>query len=283
MLDDFDFYMRKWTNAECHAVLRDALLVLDSYGETGTMTAVAQQLEDADGRSGNDIMDIIQGIILDGLQGALLQFDLRMSGTVQDLSLILRGFQTLTTSEEHEYIIAVLDVGDEPFDAINDLLEYCDVNAMLAWQQCVDVYTNVSNGLLLRLRAVHESALANESVYVDPVTTEQQTRFQRLRYFFGKYPESLAYKAIVAREVVTGLPLQTLLGMFRIPLAMLETQQPLIIASSLLGLVMISDTPTDRIMSVAKDAIDDIWFDRVTIDVIEKALDTMALDIGRSA
>lgn len=283
MFDDLDFYLKKWTNPIRQAVIKDALLVLDQYGETGTQTAIALQLENSSSFNPSENLASIDAVLLDGLKGVLLKMNTNIDGSIQDLTLILRGLYTLTTIEDHDYILNEIGLGGEPVDIITNLLEFVDFNAALAWQNCINVYTNIPDGLINRLRAVHEEAIANEAVNPEPITTEEQSRFARIRFFLGKYTESLAYKMVVEDRVPIGLPMQTLLGMYRSALLLLDPQQPLIMASSLIGMVMMSDTTPDRIMSVAKDTVDDIWSDRSIIEAVEKAMDTMALDVGRSA
>lgn len=283
MFDDLDFYLKKWTNSIRQAVIKDALLVLDQYGETGTQTAIALQLENSSSFSTSENLASIDAILTDGLKGVLLQMNINIDGSIQDLAMILRGLYTLTTIEEHDYILNEISLGGEPVDIITNLLEFVDFNAALAWQNCVNVYTNIPDGLINRLRTTHEAAIANESANPEPITTEEQSRFARIRFFLGKYTESLAYKMVVEDRVPVGLPMATLLGMYRSALLLLDVQQPLIMASSLIGMVMMSDTTPDRIMAVAKDTVDDVWADRVIIEAVEKAMDTMALDVGRSA
>lgn len=274
MYDSLEFYLSKWTNPTKKAIVNDALNVLALYSETGTAEAIGLRLENSSVFTAQENMDAIESCLLDGLRNVLLAMNLSLNGTVQDLAKILRGFHTLTTWEDHETIVNEINLGGDPFEIINSLLEMVDFEASVAWQSCITFETLISDGLLIRLREVHDSVLAMESEMPEPISEAKQARYNRLRNFFGKYPECVGYQ-LLQDGVSPGLPLSTLLNLSRTRLLQTDENQTTVLASSVISLVLMSDTADSNIIGVARELVDDIWIDNQTIQSVTTAIDSI--------
>lgn len=274
MYDSLEFYLSKWTNPSRKATIHEALNVLSLYGETGTSAAIALRLENSSVFTTQENMDAIESCLVDGLKNVLLAMNLSLNGSVTDLAKILRGFHTLTTWEDHDTIVNEIDLGGDPFEIISNLLELVDFEASIAWQQCVTFETLISDGILVRLREVHDSILATEAVMPEPISEAKQTRFNRLRNFFGKYPECIGFE-LLKEGVSPGLPLSTLLNLSRARLLQTDENQTTVLAASVISLVLMSDTADTNIIGVARDLVDDIWIDNQTIKSVTTAIDSI--------
>lgn len=276
MRDTLEFYLSKWTNPVRKAVIHDALNVLDMYGEVGTSTAIALRLENSPAYTTQENMDAIDSALTDGLRNVLLALNLNITGSVSDLANILRGLHTITTWEDHDTIINEIDLGGDPFEIIMELLELVDLEASIAWQHCVTFETIIADGLLERIRSVHQSILANEDAIPDPVDAQKETRNELLRQFILKHPECIAYKHL-KDGFAPGLPIHFLLQLSRHDLLIMDDTQALVIGASIISLVLFSDTPEDKIITVARELVEDIWIDDRLIKAIIAAIDHLGM------
>lgn len=275
MYEKLETLLSKWTNPTRKAIIMDAFRVLEIYQTSAAIETVNLRLEEYASYTTDENLDAIDSCLRDALGSVFASMNLNIQGEVAELAHLARAFNTLVEYSDHDSITNRIDLGGDPFDIIYDLLEIVDVEASLLWMQLITPYVLIPDGLLLRLREIHALAVANESAEIVPPSPAMDTRFHRIRSFLGAFPESLAKTLIVDEAMLPNLPLSTLVSLTRERFLLMDVAQPHVLATSLLGLVLISDTAEDRIVGVAKDLVDDIWIDNAVIDTVLGAINSV--------
>lgn len=280
MFEKLENYLNQWVDEGKADYYLSALECLQSYGFVAAWTEISDMLEGEVNLPVSAILDNLEVIIQVGMDRVLAEHAISAhEGSLRVKTQILNGLKMLSEDERHQEIIDICDNGEDVVHQLSDLLALVDQEAGSSWVDYADQFTFVSNGLISRLREVHEQALTNQEDSPAMVSPEKQLRFQKLRVFIGKNPESLAAKAILEDSTPIGLPLQTLLNTYGETIESYDTKLPLLVAISLVGLVLLSDTPMDRLANTAKDLIDDYFADIDFVSQVAEAMDPILNEV----
>lgn len=282
MHEKFKSFLDKWVDPVKADLYLSALECLESYGYVQTASELMLLLDTATETPVSDILDVAHILINDGLDFVLREHSLVIDGDVRERTLLLNALQSLVTDERHEAILDIIDNKEDNVEKLADLFEFVDIEAANSWADVISSFVHIPDGLIVRLKAIHEEGLANQQPSEDStviVTDEKRERFQLIRNFFGSNPTTLACTALRDDNVPVGTPLPTLINSYRDQLLSYEELMPLVIATHLVGLVLLSDTPLANVKLVSLDMIDDIYSDIDLVTRIAKAMETLLTEV----
>ena len=108
---------------------------------------------------------------------------------------------------------------------------------------------------------------------------ETQERFTIVRNYIGKRTDTLAAKAIIQDGFKLNLPLSVVMTNYGKALESYAEQLPLIAAEAIVGIVLISDTPLDKVAQISQDLIDDLFHDFDFVTKVSEAMNSVLNEV----
>jgi len=283
MFDKLQNYLSKWVDESKADYYLSALECLDRYGFVAAWSDISAMLEGEVNVPVSMLLDAMDEILQAGMDRVLGEHSISAhEAPLRSKTAILNGLKYLVDDSQHELIVAICDNGEDTLEQMAELLAIVDPEASASWVDYIDTMTFVSDGLITRLKDIHEQAIANRMpTEADslPITPEKQQRFQKIRTFIGKYKESLATQAIISDGSPLGLPLEMVLETYAETMKSYDNKLPLTAAVDIVGIVLISDTPLDKLALRAKDLIDEIYADIDYIGLVAKAMESILNEV----
>lgn len=277
MFDKLENYLNQWLSEERRGVILDALDAMELYNFPNAWSEISALLEYATDEPLDMILDAIETIIQSGLNTLFGMHALVIQGGIDVKTRVLVGLKTLQNYDDPQTILAMTSDLSDPIQSFCDLLGLVTDRS---WADYVDYVTDVSPTLLQRIGALY-SAQEEMDVEDDGFPAPEPRKSVLVKEFLTKYPGALASVAIKDECRPIGVPLAILLNDAKLPLVLLEPNAPDQAALEIAGLVLISDTPINDYVKVAKDQLEVVFSDINFITKADVALGNYLTEISQ--
>lgn len=277
MFDKLENYLNQWLSEERRGVILDALDAMELYNFPNAWSEISALLEYATDEPLDMILDAIETIIQSGLNTLFGMHALVIQGGIDVKTRVLVGLKTLQNYDDPQTILAMTSDLSDPIQSFCDLLGLVTDRS---WADYVDYVTDVSPTLLQRIGALY-SAQEEMDVEDDGFPAPEPRKSVLVKEFLTKYPGALASTAIKDECRPIGVPLAILLNDSKLPLVLLEPNAPDQAALEIAGLVLISDTPMNDYVKIAKDQLEVVFSDINFITKADVALGNYLTEISQ--
>lgn len=275
MSEIIEAYLSTHTNTIRKALYMDAIGTLSAYGRSDILDGIQQRCMMASAFTTEENMLAIDEALKIGLQDALLDIGLSLTGDVEPLNSVASAFLTMVNFEDHESILNTLDSGLSTEEIITDLLDLVDPYAAANFLTMLDSQLEIPEGVLSNIRIVHEKQLSGQELPASMLTPQQEARFRKVRGFVNKYTDSIAAKLIIEEGLVPGLPLLNVLGLAKPHLLDMPHENPEKVAIAAFGLVLISSVADEDIVEETKLLVEEIYDEGGVPSGIQRAIDSL--------
>ncbi len=280
MFEKFANYLNRWVDSSKADLYLNALECLQAYGFTYAWSEISKYLESATDQSTQTILDDCYVILGIGLDRVLGEHGITAGdASVRAKTNLLLSLKMLVDDERHEAIIDICNNGEDVIEQLSELMALVDDDAAAGWATYIDEFSFVSEGLITKLKEIHEVAVEGVVEEVVPISKETQERFTLIRDYISKRSETLAAKAILTDGFKLNLPLSVVMTNYGKVLESYAEQLPLIAAEAIVGIVLISDTPLNKVAQVAHDLIDDLFHDFDFVTKVSEAMNSVLNEV----
>ncbi len=280
MFEKFANYLNRWVDSSKADLYLNALECLQVYGFTYAWSEISKYLESATDQSTQTILDDCYVILGIGLDRVLGEHGITAGdASVRAKTNLLMALKMLVDDERHEAIIDICNNGEDVIEQLSELMALVDDDAQAGWASYIDEFSFVSEGLITKLKELHEEAIAGTAVAGTEISKETQERFTIIRSYIGKRTDTLAAQAIITDGFKLNLPLSVVMANYGKALESYAEQLPLIAAEAIVGIVMISDTPLDKIAQISHDLIDDLFHDFDFVTKVSEAMNSVLNEV----
>lgn len=280
MFEKFANYLNRWVDSSKADLYLNALECLQAYGFTYAWSEISKYLESATDQSTQTILDDCYVILGIGLDRVLGEHGITAGdASVRAKTNLLLSLKMLVDDERHEAIIDICNNGEDVIEQLSELMALVDDDAAAGWATYIDEFSFVSEGLITKLKEIHEVAVEGVVEEVVPISKETQERFTLIRNYISKRIETLAAKAILTDGFKLNLPLSVVMTNYGKVLESYAEQLPLIAAEAIVGIVLISDTPLNKVAQVAHDLIDDLFHDFDFVTKVSEAMNSVLNEV----
>lgn len=280
MFEKFANYLNRWVDSSKADLYLNALECLQAYGFTYAWSEISKYLESATDQSTQTILDDCYVILGIGLDRVLGEHGITAGdASVRAKTNLLLSLKMLVDDERHEAIIDICNNGEDVIEQLSELMALVDDDAAAGWATYIDEFSFVSEGLITKLKEIHEVAVEGVVEEVVPISKETQERFTLIRNYISKRSETLAAKAILTDGFKLNLPLSVVMTNYGKVLESYAEQLPLIAAEAIVGIVLISDTPLNKVAQVAHDLIDDLFHDFDFVTKVSEAMNSVLNEV----
>lgn len=280
MFEKFANYLNRWVDSSKADLYLNALECLQAYGFTYAWSEISKYLESATDQSTQTILDDCYVILGIGLDRVLGEHGITAGdASVRAKTNLLLSLKMLVDDERHEAIIDICNNGEDVIEQLSELMALVDDDAAAGWATYIDEFSFVSEGLITKLKEIHEVAVDGVVEEVVPISKETQERFTLIRNYISKRSETLAAKAILTDGFKLNLPLSVVMTNYGKVLESYAEQLPLIAAEAIVGIVLISDTPLNKVAQVAHDLIDDLFHDFDFVTKVSEAMNSVLNEV----
>lgn len=280
MFEKFANYLNRWVDSSKADLYLNTLECLQAYGFTYAWSEISKYLESATDQSTQTILDDCYVILGIGLDRVLGEHGITAGdASVRAKTNLLLSLKMLVDDERHEAIIDICNNGEDVIEQLSELMALVDDDAAAGWATYIDEFSFVSEGLITKLKEIHEVAVDGVVEEVVPISKETQERFTLIRNYISKRSETLAAKAILTDGFKLNLPLSVVMTNYGKVLESYAEQLPLIAAEAIVGIVLISDTPLNKVAQVAHDLIDDLFHDFDFVTKVSEAMNSVLNEV----
>lgn len=278
MFDKLENYLNKWVTPERRECIMNALTVLHAYGSEAAWNEICVFLEHATDRDTVTILDTIETIITVGLDKLIDAHGILYIGTMASKTRVLEGLLILQNYADEDSLLRHTERTDNPVEILADLLELATTTP---WTEFIDGIRSVSPGLFTKLASLYTVSDESDESASLMFLSGDRARVDKVSRFVGLHPATMAARAILEDFRPVGLPLNILINDHRLEFAALEPMGFSQAALELVGLVLISDTPLENLLTVSKDQIETIFADINFITKVEMSMDVILTEVSR--
>jgi hypothetical protein len=261
MYDEFQRYLEIATTPENAETCLSTCKLLEQFGILNHSFDINQMLSTIDRYPTEDNLTDFYTLLQEYAASTLLEFGIVVDSNMplSRLNAVLEAMYTLPNYGDPDALLIVLEQERSPEE------QFCDLLGILtpySWQDFIDSIKMVNPALLERLSTV---LTENRPIELQP----PEYNLERLRFLIVK---DLTQPVIAMQAVQNGTLLKTpilqLLNGYTEAFLSINTQ-PEALASELLGLLALSDTPVIDYITLASDLLENLAKD---INVTTKAL-----------
>lgn len=268
MFDRLQALLNRITTEASATSFIQSLKVMELFDNFDSWSDISTYIESGPAISSSVFIDIVESLILAGLDKILVQFTLHVDGNHVFKSIVLEGVKLLEDYDDHTAILAAIALDNSPAETMAELLA---IVTPLTVDELLMNIMDVSPSLITAIKSrYNDEEIALEDNNTVGLEVNKKVAIQ---HYISTYPSSIAAYAITKEFLPYGITIETLLSKYRLPLQGLEPHAPEQAALELIGLVLISDAEHANIRTVVRNHIDFVYADMEFITKMNISID----------
>lgn len=274
MFDKLENCLNNWVPPERVELIMSCFQILEKHGSYRAWTEVSKYLdEDTKDDTVSETIDVIEGCLDIDVNNVLAEHTVVMNSGLALKQSVLEGIWVMQTIDDSDTILQIINAADNEMDAFINLLSFC-LNK--PWEYFSEGILSVSPSLIDKLeQLVTERSLSLESAD----NSEPNPKLDKLLVFMNKYSDSLVFNAVVNEGRRSDMDISLVMELYKLPLALLQNKDPSLAAREIVGLVLLSTTPIEKLLTVAKEQLDVIFNDVTFITEVSSFIDNFVQEV----
>lgn len=274
MFDKLENCLNGWVPPERVELIMSCFQILEKHGSYRAWTEVSKYLdEDTKDDTVSETIDVIEGCLDIDVNNVLAEHTVVMNSGLALKQSVLEGIWVMQTIDDSDTILQIINAADNEMDAFINLLSFC-LNK--PWEYFSEGILSVSPSLIDKLeQLVTERSLSLESAD----NSEPNPKLDKLLVFMNKYSDSLVFNAVVNEGRRSDMDISLVMELYKLPLALIQNKDPSLAAREIVGLVLLSTTPIEKLLTVAKEQLDVIFNDVTFITEVSSFIDNFVQEV----
>lgn len=262
MYEHVNHILRLWLpESHCDTIL-DSLELLGSLDQFGAWNNINNLFQTTTDESTFRVIDTTQSILHDGLDAVLREHGVFYTGELRYKNTLISALLRLPDWSDPEAILAIIGAGEDVTEIFAELVTLVtDVRTV----DFMDGLEKVYPSLVDKIQEKAEEVLTRMEPAEESLQLPEE-RIRLIRFWLSTYPNSLATQRYRTDRVRLGTDFNALIAPVESALVAYEPTDETHAAEELIGLALLTATPTDQITTMLRTHLDTL-FEKTTFVV----------------